>query len=205
MMFPNTLSVLQWSSIVVLSSKNYDGVHFVKQIFFRDHTPPQNPPKNSSKCLLWLIVCHSSNTIFGDWTDPIITVIIIPCCWPTHLTCSKSVCFNCLPIASENDPNEFPMPPNLRIDTKIRLVGCSEPKLQVWPCYGNLSGHNGHICHLGHCDVSKNGHKEFPIPQNLGIDTKITFLSCSEVRTKVWPFYSNLSGHEWPKITILAT
>ena len=106
---------------------------------------------------------------------------------------------------SENDPNEFPMPPNLRIDTKIRLVGCSEPKLQVWPCYGNLSGHNGHICHLGHCDVSKNGHKEFPIPQNLGIDTKITFLSCSEVRTKVWPFYSNLSGHEWPKITILAT
>ena len=31
------------------------------------------PPKNSSKCLLWLIVCHSSNTIFGDWTDPIIT------------------------------------------------------------------------------------------------------------------------------------
>ena len=81
---------------------------------------------------------------------------------------------------SENDPNEFPMPPNLRIDTKIRLVGCSEPKLQVWPCYGNLSGHNGHICHLGHCDVSKNGHKEFPIPQNLGIDTKITFPSCSE-------------------------
>ena len=59
MMFPNTLSVLQWSSIVVLSSKNYDGVHFVKQIFFGDHTPPQNPPKNSSKCLLWLIVCRS--------------------------------------------------------------------------------------------------------------------------------------------------
>ena len=59
MMFPNTLSVLQWSSIVVLSSKNYGGVHFVKQIFFGDHTPPQNPPKNSSKCLLWLIVCRS--------------------------------------------------------------------------------------------------------------------------------------------------
>ena len=42
---------------------------------------------------------------------------------------------------SENDPNEFPMPPNLRIDTKIRLVGCSEQKLQAWPLYGHLSGH----------------------------------------------------------------
>ena len=136
------LSVLQWPSIVVFSGKNDGGVHFSKKkIFLGTIHRRKIPPKNSSKCLLWLIVCHSSNTIFGDWTDPIITVIIIPCCWPTHLTCSKSVCFNCLLIASENDPNEFPMPPNLRIDTKIRLVGCSEPKLQVWPCYGNLSDH----------------------------------------------------------------
>ena len=42
---------------------------------------------------------------------------------------------------SENGPNEFAMPQNPRIYTKILFLACSEPKLQVWPCYGNLSGH----------------------------------------------------------------
>ena len=34
---------------------------------------------------------------------------------------------------SGNDPNGFPMPKNLGIDTKIKSVACSEPKLQFWP------------------------------------------------------------------------
>ena len=64
---------------------------------------------------------------------------------------------------------------------------------------------NGHFGHLGHSEVSENGHKELSMPQNLGIDTKITFLACSEPKLQVWPFYGNLSGHEWPKMAILAT
>ena len=36
---------------------------------------------------------------------------------------------------SENSPNEFPIPKNLGIDTKIKSVACSEPKLQIWPFY----------------------------------------------------------------------
>ena len=65
------------------------------------------------------------------------------------------------------------------------------------------NGHFGHF--LGHSEVSENGHNEFPMPQNLGIDTKITFLSCSEPKLQVWPFYGHLSGHECPKMAILAT
>ena len=33
---------------------------------------------------------------------------------------------------SENDPNEFPMPQNLGIDTKIKYLAHLEPKLQIW-------------------------------------------------------------------------
>ena len=32
-----------------------------------------------------------------------------------------------------NALNQFPMPKNLGIDTKIKSVACSEPKLQFWP------------------------------------------------------------------------
>ena len=74
---------------------------------------------------------------------------------------------------SENGPNEFAMPQNPRIYTKILFLACSELKLQVWPCYG-------HFGHLGHSEVSENGHKEFPMPQYLGIDTKIPFLAGSD-------------------------
>ena len=64
---------------------------------------------------------------------------------------------------------------------------------------------NGHFGHLGNSEVSENGHKEFPMPQNLGIDTKITFLACSEPKLQICPFYGHLSGHEWRKMAILAT
>ena len=57
---------------------------------------------------------------------------------------------------------------------------------------------NGHFGHLGNSEVSENGHKEFPMPQNLGIDTKITFLACSEPKLQICPFYGHLSGHKWP-------
>ena len=49
---------------------------------------------------------------------------------------------------------------------------------------------NNHFGHLGHSEVSENGHKEFPMPQYLGIDTKITFLAGSEPKLRVWPLHS---------------
>ena len=39
---------------------------------------------------------------------------------------------------------------------------------------------NGHYGHLGVAEVSENGPNEFPMAQNLGIDTKIKSLACSE-------------------------
>ena len=35
---------------------------------------------------------------------------------------------------SENGPKEFLIPKNLGIDTKIKSLAWSEPKLQIWPC-----------------------------------------------------------------------
>ena len=57
---------------------------------------------------------------------------------------------------------------------------------------------NGHFGHVGQSEVSENGPNEFAIPQNLGIDTKITFLAFSEPKLQIWPFYGYLSGHKWP-------
>ena len=78
---------------------------------------------------------------------------------------------------AENGPNGFTMPNNLAIDTKITFLECSEPKLRVWPLYGHLSGHFGLF---GQSEVAENGPNEFPMPKNLGIDTKIAILACSE-------------------------
>ena len=53
---------------------------------------------------------------------------------------------------SENGSNEFPMHKNLGIDTKFKVIACSEPKLQIWPFYINLNGQNGQkwpFCHSG--------------------------------------------------------
>ena len=110
---------------------------------------------------------------------------------------------------SENGHNEFPMPQNLGIHTKIRLVGCSEPKLQVWPFewpkMAEMAILPNDFGHLGHSEVSENGPNGFPMPNNLGIDTKITFLECSEPKLWVWPLYGHLSGHKWPKMAISAS
>ena len=39
---------------------------------------------------------------------------------------------------------------------------------------------NGHFGHSGQSEVSENGPNGFPIPKNLGIDTKIKSLAYSE-------------------------
>ena len=92
---------------------------------------------------------------------------------------------------SENGPNRFPIPKNLGIDTKIKSVACSEPKLQIWPFYRlRLTPEmatNVRFGHSGQCEVSENGPNRFPIPKNLGIDTKIKSLACSEPKLEIWP------------------
>ena len=46
--------------------------------------------------------------------------------------------------------------------------------------------------------MSENGPNGFPMPKNLGIDTKIMFLACAELKLEVWPSYLIWSGHKWP-------
>ena len=107
---------------------------------------------------------------------------------------------------SENGPNEFPMPKNLGIDTKTKSLACSEPKFPIWPFYLILTdpkmATNGHFGNSGQSEVSENGPNEFPIPKNLGIDTKIKSLACPEPNLSIWPFYLILTD---PKMAILAT
>ena len=86
---------------------------------------------------------------------------------------------------SENGPNEFALPQNLGIDTKITFLAFSEPKLQIWPFYGHLSGHKWPFWHLGQSEVSGNDPNGFPMPKNLGIDTKINSLACSEQKLQI--------------------
>ena len=82
---------------------------------------------------------------------------------------------------SENGPNRFPIPKNLGIDTKIKSVACSEPKLQIWPFYlfatNPKMAINGRFGHSGQSEVSENGPNRFPMPKALGIDTKIKSLA----------------------------
>ena len=42
--------------------------------------------------------------------------------------------------------------------------------------------------HLGVAEVSENGPNEFPMAQNLGIDTKIKSLACLEAKLQILPF-----------------
>ena len=50
---------------------------------------------------------------------------------------------------------------------------------------------NGHFGHSGQSGVSGNGLNRFPMPKNLGIDTKIKSLTCSEPKLQFKPFYPN--------------
>ena len=41
--------------------------------------------------------------------------------------------------------------------------------------------------HTGQSEVSENGLNEFLMPKNLGVDTKIKSLACSEPKLHIWP------------------
>ena len=91
---------------------------------------------------------------------------------------------------SENGPNEFLMPKNLGRDAKNKYLAGSEPKLPVWPCFLILTDRNGQkwpFGHSGQSEVPENGPNGFLIPKNLGIDTKIKSLACSEPKLEIWP------------------
>ena len=82
---------------------------------------------------------------------------------------------------SENGPNGFPVAKNLGIDTKIKSLRCSEPKLQIWPFWTcpkwpkkTQNGHFGHSCQS---EVSENGLNRFSMLKTFGIDTKIKALA----------------------------
>ena len=60
---------------------------------------------------------------------------------------------------------------------------------------------NGHFGHSGQSEVFENGPNQFPIPKNLGIDTKIKSLTCSEPKLQFRPIYPILMA----KMAILAT
>ena len=62
---------------------------------------------------------------------------------------------------------------------------------------------NGHFGHSGHSEVSENGPSGFP-PKNLGIDTKIKSLRCSDL-FQIWPFYLINTDQKCPQMGILAT
>ena len=64
---------------------------------------------------------------------------------------------------------------------------------------------NGRFGHLGQSEVSENGPNEFPMPQNLGIDTKIKYLAHLEPKLKIWPFQLIWANPKWPQMAVLAT
>ena len=64
---------------------------------------------------------------------------------------------------------------------------------------------NGRFGHLGQYEVSENDANEFSMPQNLGIDTKINSLACSEQKLQIWPFQLIWANPKWPQIAVLAT
>ena len=75
---------------------------------------------------------------------------------------------------AENGPNQFPMPNNLGIDTRNKFLACSEPELPMWPLEWPKMAQNGHFGHFGQSEVAENGPNQFPMVNNLGIDTKKT-------------------------------
>ena len=88
--------------------------------------------------------------------------------------------------------------------TKIRSLAFSEPKynlgrfISLWLAE---MATNGHFGHSGQSEVSANGPNGFPMPKNLGIDTKIKSLACSEPKLQFRHFYLPLTGwngNKWP-------
>ena len=53
--------------------------------------------------------------------------------------------------------------------------------------------------------ITINGPNGFPMPKNLGTDTKIKYLACSEQKLEFWPSYIIWSGQNGHQMAILAT
>ena len=70
-------------------------------------------------------------------------------------------------------------------------------------CMANMAT-NSHFGHSGKSEVSENGPIGFPMAQNLGIDTKIKALACSEPKLQIWPLKLILSGQNGHQMAILA-
>ena len=78
--------------------------------------------------------------------------------------------------------------------TKVRILAILRHlKWPKWPP-------NGHFGHSGQSEVSENGPNGFPMPKNLGIDTKIKSLACSEPKLQIWPFYLILVAQKCQKM-----
>ena len=87
---------------------------------------------------------------------------------------------------SGNGPNRFPMPTNLGMDTRIKSIALSKPHLQ-WrgSVHPPLSGplflrQMATFGDPGQSGTSENGPNGFPMPENLGMDTKIKSLALSK-------------------------
>ena len=73
------------------------------------------------------------------------------------------------------------MSPTLRLDLEPTRSGS---------CFLILTDQNGQkwpFGHSGQSEVPENGPNGFLIPKNLGIDTKIKPLACSEPKLEIWP------------------
>ena len=98
------------------------------------------------------------------------------------------------PGQSQNGPKWIPISKNLGLDTKIKSLGLSKQKLQFWDflvpwTYFWLSemAKKDNFGHSGQSEVSGNGLNQFPMPKNLGIDTKIKSVACSQLKLQFWP------------------
>ena len=79
------------------------------------------------------------------------------------------------------------MPNNLGIDTKIKSLAILEQKLR--DTAASLTSQSAHFparypFHLGRCKTSGNSFNQLPIPNNLGVDTKIKSLAILEPKLR---------------------
>ena len=73
-------------------------------------------------------------------------------------------------------------------------------KVRSWPFYHILGSHKWRFGHSGKSGVSENGPNGFPMPKNLGIDTKIKSLAGSGLKLEVGHFtifWVAINAHKW--------
>ena len=96
---------------------------------------------------------------------------------------------------------DFPCPKTWGQTPKSSLQHALKPSYNFGQFRPGQNSQNGHFGHSGQSGVSGNGLNRFPMPKNLGIDTKIKSLTCSEPKLQFRPFYPILMA----KMAILAT